>query len=105
MNPANHPTRRAVLGSVGLGAVALATPGLVRGDVVKAEEPRLPATIWLREGISEAGKKKIGELSDQIKLVEGGDAAEEAHVVFGGIGGKDLARAKKLRWVQFPAAG
>jgi phosphoglycerate dehydrogenase-like enzyme len=30
---------------------------------------------------------------------------DDAHVIFGGISREDLAAAKKLRWVQYPAAG
>jgi phosphoglycerate dehydrogenase-like enzyme len=96
------PTRRQLLTSAAAGALSLATTRVSAGEAYDA--PRLPMTILDRAGLFPQHHKSISELSPQITIARDADVAD-ANVIFGGIDSADLSRAKKLRWVQYSAAG
>src|SRR5205823_1699264 len=68
-------------------------------------EPRLPLLILNRGGLGDSSIERIRKLSPQIDFSEQANALPDANVIFGGISDNDVARAKKLRWIQFPATG
>jgi phosphoglycerate dehydrogenase-like enzyme len=79
----------------------------VNAAPARPEAPRLPLLILDREGLADECRKNITAISPQIRIVKADedDAIAQAQVIFGSIGHAELARAKELRWVQFPAAG
>lgn len=120
-NENNHLSRRHVLGGVGLTLASAAGAGLAarRGGggnetaaTPAAEEHPLPLKITLRGGdLAPEKMKEITGLDPQISLeIAEGDAEwqrvlPETNVLFGSLTPAELARAAKLRWVQFGAAG
>lgn len=105
----NAVSRRDFLGSAGLAAagVALQAPA----NAAPSDAPRLPLTILTRGGPDGESVEKIAAISPQIRLVRAADDAAwrrelpNADVLFGGFSPDDLRAAKRLRWIQWPAAG
>lgn len=92
--------------AVGAGFGALANPPAVAAT----EPPRLPMTILTR-GLPAESVAKIEAISPQIKLVRASGSDDwnrvlpDADVIFGSVSSDDLRLAKKLRWIQWGAAG
>lgn len=104
-------SRRDFLGvaaAAGLGAGA-AIPG--SAEPHEAEAPRLPFKVALRSGLSPDRMQVLKGISPQIEIVvaEGGaqwqSLRADSEVWFGGYTPDDLRAAKKLKWIQYGAAG
>src|SRR5689334_9714910 len=99
--PNGAVSRRGLLGAASIAAAGMA---LASGADQIRDEPRLPLLILDRVGLSAEREKQVRQLSPQITLDKSANIAE-AQVIFGGIGADDFPKAKKLRWVQYSAAG
>ncbi len=104
-------SRRTLLGG-GLATAAglVGFEGTAAEAVAAGRESRLPLKI-LTGGLSSESAEQLKALSSQITVVAAsGDeewrlALPEADVAFGQVSDEDLPAAKKLRWVQYGAAG
>ena len=96
-------SRRAALGVAGAVAVGLAAADDTFA-AASTDRPRLPMSILLRAGVSEAHLQRIGAVSPDITVSRDVDLAD-ADVVFGSVSRDELAKAAKLRWVQCGSAG
>ena len=130
----DHPSRRKFLRNIAAGSTAAALVPLPEGRGAPLgtarPDPPFPMTVDSYP-ISEAGWNST---VDHLKIVTGDDLPSElqekirgfspgielkycrsdeefsrelagAHVIFGGVTRENLAAAKNLRWVQYPAAG
>jgi phosphoglycerate dehydrogenase-like enzyme len=102
----NPISRRAVLGAA--TAATAAAVGLALHDSSHAAEapgrPRLPMKVLLRAALSDENLKRIAAISPEVTAGKDIDLAD-ADVVFGNVSRDELAKAKRLRWVQCPSAG
>lgn len=104
-------SRRAMLGSLATAAGMAGVEGVAAKGVLPPAEERLPLKILAGNRLSAEATQQIKAVSPQIAIitVSGEDewrrALAEADVVFGDVYGPDLAAAKRLRWVQYGAAG
>jgi D-2-hydroxyacid dehydrogenase (NADP+) len=97
-------TRRQLLTTAGTAAVGLAVAEVSIAKDSSDEAPRLPLNILLRVKLTDDATERVRAISPQITMsreVSLGDA----DVIFGGLSSRELADAKKLRWVQCPSAG
>jgi phosphoglycerate dehydrogenase-like enzyme len=133
MSP-KHPSRRKFLRNIAAGSTAAAFVPVSRGIASAAgaapPDPPFPVTVDSYP-ISESGpsptiehlkiltsddfphdlQAKIRNFSPGIELTQYPADGErlpgvaDAHVIYGGISPQDFAAARKLRWIQYPAAG
>lgn len=115
---ASDISRRRLLGAAGVAGAAAAV-GLAAAAEARAaaatttttatgtsqlDEPRLPLNVLLLAGLSADRVARLRELSPQLTVSREVDLAS-ADVVFGPLSRERLARAPKLRWVQWLGAG
>lgn len=109
-------SRRHMLGGVGVAlASAAGADYLSKSKTNPAtpvpEAPTLPLRIALRAGLSPEKLAELSAINPQISVVAAESDADwqrilpEANVLFGSLSQQDLARATKLRWIQYAAAG
>ncbi len=107
-------SRRDFLGSAGVATAGVGLAALAVAPAAHAAEPeppRLPLKILTRGGLPPEHAQRLAAISPQIQLVAAGDDAQwqrelpEAAVIFGGFSQEDLRAARKLRWIQWSAAG
>jgi phosphoglycerate dehydrogenase-like enzyme len=112
------------------GAALASLPPVLPGAEAAAAEPPFPTTaanyplaepgkggavdhlkIVTKDAIGEPYLGKIQSLSSGIKVKNCGSEdefrreVEDAQAIYGGFSRQDLAAAKQLRWIQYPAAG
>src|SRR6187401_3458085 len=105
-------SRRTLLGGAGAAVVGLSLPSaLPTTSAAPANDPRLPMRLLTRLGLPQSTLDRIAAISPQITVINRASgeqyAAElpQADAVFGSVSGEDLSLAKKLRWIQYNAAG
>lgn len=114
MNTNDAFSRKAFLRAAGTaGLTTLASGALPAADAQTPANatPALPITVLVRGGLPAESRAAIAALGPHVRLVVAGNddewrvALPVADAIFGGFRPDDLRLAKRLRWIQYGAAG
>jgi D-2-hydroxyacid dehydrogenase (NADP+) len=106
-------SRRTLLSGAGAAVVGITLPSVsaAASTAEPTTRPRLPMRLLTRHGLPKTTIERISAISPEITLIpRTGDEQwtnelPQADAVYGHLSGADVAAAKRLRWVQYNAAG